>query len=123
LLKQHQQQSGVKEMIKIKGYIRDLWAQVARLEDNQIIQMSVPTLSQAKNLMRQLKAARRVCEEEGILDVPVEIRQEESNGQYVIQIYKEKPVYVELVEIDETGKANIKKSVSLADINELQTEV
>ena len=109
-------------MIKIKGYIRDLWAQVARLEDNQIIQMSVPTLSQAKNLMRQLKAARKVCEEEGILDGPVEIRQEESNGQYIIQIYKEKPVYVELVEIDETGKANIKKSVSLADINELQQE-
>jgi transposase len=123
LLKLTQQQIGVKEMIKIKGYIRDLWAQVARLEDNQIIQMSVPTLSQAKNLMRQLKAARKVCEEEGILDVPVEIRQEESNGQYIIQIYKEKPVYVELVEIDETGKANIKKSVSLADINELQTEV
>ena len=110
-------------MIKIKGYVRDLWAQVARLEDNQIIQMTVPTLSQAKNLMRQLKAARKACEEEGILDVPVEIRQEESNGQYIIQIYKEKPVYVELVEIDETGKANIRKSVSLADIQELQTEV
>jgi len=100
--------------MKIKGQIRDLWAQVARLEDNQIIQLQVPTLSQAKNMMRQLKAARKVCEDEGILDTPVELRQEEVNGKYIIQIYKEKPIIVEIVELND-GEAKVADSYNLGE--------
>ena len=100
--------------MKIKGQIRDLWAQVARLEDNQIIQLQVPTLSQAKNMMRQLKAARKVCEDEGILDTPVELRQEEVNGKYIIQIYKEKPIIVEIVELND-GKAIVADKYNLGE--------
>ena len=100
--------------MKIKGQIRDLWAQVARLEDNQIIQLQVPTLSQAKNMMRQLKAARKVCEDEGILDTPVELRQEEVNGKYIIQIYKEKPIIVEIVELND-GEAIVADSYNLGE--------
>jgi len=103
-----------KEM-KIKGQIRDLMEQAVRLEDNQILQLQVPSLSQAKNLMRQLKAARKILEDEGILDVPLEIRQEELNGRWLIQIYKERPITVELVEIDEAGDAIIKDSYNLGE--------
>jgi len=101
--------------MKIKGQIRDLMEQAVRLEDNQILQLQVPSLSQAKNLMRQLKAARKTLEDEGILDVPLEIRQEELNGRWLIQIYKERPITVELVEIDETGDAVIKDSYNLGE--------